>query len=191
MRWILAFLLLTFASLAAATEPIETREEALAEDAVQYAAQFRCPADEALEAARGTASQRRSHRCDRTRIRRPTGRESRSSTRRNIASWSLLTGSSPVAEPGRRRVCQSFSGPAPGATHAQAVAALRRHLIDFSSELPGARGAGYDQRTGEVVLLVTPRGRVAPRRRRHPRPRRASRRRAGARGHQSSSSNRT
>ena len=39
-------------------------------------------------------------------------------------------------------------------THAQAVAAMRRHLIDFRSELPGARGAGYDQRTGEVVLLI-------------------------------------
>ena len=42
------------------------------------------------------------------------------------------------------------------ATHAQAIAAMRRHLIDLRSELPGARGAGYDQRTGEVVLLVRP-----------------------------------
>jgi hypothetical protein len=33
---------------------------------------------------------------------------------------------------------------------------MRKHLIDLRSELPGARGAGYDQRTGEVVLLVTP-----------------------------------
>lgn len=33
--------------------------------------------------------------------------------------------------------------------------AMRRHLIDLRSELPGARGAGYDQWTGEVVLLVT------------------------------------
>lgn len=40
------------------------------------------------------------------------------------------------------------------ATHAQAILALRRHLIDLRSELPGARGAGYDQRTGEIVLLV-------------------------------------
>jgi streptogrisin C len=31
---------------------------------------------------------------------------------------------------------------------------MRRHLIDLRSELPGARGAGYDQRTGEVVLLI-------------------------------------
>lgn len=42
------------------------------------------------------------------------------------------------------------------ATHAQAIAALKRHLIDLRSELPGARGAGYDQRTGEIVLLVRP-----------------------------------
>jgi hypothetical protein len=41
------------------------------------------------------------------------------------------------------------------ATHAQAITALRKHLIDFRSDLPNARGAGYDQRTGEVVLLVT------------------------------------
>jgi hypothetical protein len=40
------------------------------------------------------------------------------------------------------------------ATREQAIAAMRRHLIDLRSELPGARGAGYDQRTGEVVLLV-------------------------------------
>jgi hypothetical protein len=40
------------------------------------------------------------------------------------------------------------------ATREQAVAAMRKHLIDFRAELPGARGAGYDQRTGEVVLLV-------------------------------------
>jgi hypothetical protein len=33
---------------------------------------------------------------------------------------------------------------------------MRKHLIDVRRDLPGARGAGYDQRTGEVVLLVTP-----------------------------------
>jgi hypothetical protein len=41
------------------------------------------------------------------------------------------------------------------ATHAEAVTAMRKHLIDVRTELPGMRGAGYDQRTGEVVLLVT------------------------------------
>jgi hypothetical protein len=33
--------------------------------------------------------------------------------------------------------------------------ALRKHLIDLHVDLPNARGAGYDQRTGEVVLLIT------------------------------------
>ena len=32
---------------------------------------------------------------------------------------------------------------------------MRKHLIDLRADLPNARGAGYDQRTGEVVLLVT------------------------------------
>jgi streptogrisin C len=41
------------------------------------------------------------------------------------------------------------------ATRAQAILAMRQHLIDLRKDLPGARGAGYDQRTGEVVLLVT------------------------------------
>ena len=67
----------------------------------------------------------------------------------------LLTGSTPVPNRAVAGVPVIFRTGA-GATHAQAVAALRRHLIDFRSELPGARGAGYDQRTGEVVLLVTP-----------------------------------
>ena len=40
------------------------------------------------------------------------------------------------------------------ATREQAIAAMRAHLIDLRSELPGERGVGYDQRTGEVVLLV-------------------------------------
>jgi len=46
MRWILALLLLV--SGAALAQPVETRDEALAEDAAQYAGQFRVPADEAL-----------------------------------------------------------------------------------------------------------------------------------------------
>ncbi|MEO7277568.1 MAG: hypothetical protein ABIW33_06055, partial [Sphingomicrobium sp.] len=40
------------------------------------------------------------------------------------------------------------------ATRAQAVMAMRRHLIDLRRDLPGSRGAGFDQRTGQVVLLV-------------------------------------
>ncbi|MGZ2411247.1 streptogrisin C [Sphingomonas sp. F9_3S_D5_B_2] len=69
----------------------------------------------------------------------------------------LLTGDEPVAS----RMIQAGGSDVPvvfrtgaRATHAQAITALRRHLIDLRSEMPGARGAGYDQRTGEVVLLV-------------------------------------
>ena len=57
---------------------------------------------------------------------------------------------------------------------------MRRHLIDLRAELPGARGAGYDQRTGEVVLLVPSADAQTIRHRRDPRPRRAARRRSGA-----------
>lgn len=65
----------------------------------------------------------------------------------------LLTGNDPVADRSAAGVPIIFRTGA-RATHDQAIAALRRHLIDLRSELPGARGAGYDQRTGEVVLLV-------------------------------------
>ena len=66
----------------------------------------------------------------------------------------LLTGSEPVSDR------QAFGVPivfrtGARATHADAIAAMRKHLIDFRNDLPGMRGAGYDQRTGEVVLLIT------------------------------------
>lgn len=69
----------------------------------------------------------------------------------------LLTGTEPVASrtlhvAGSDVPVQFQTGAR--ATHAEAIAAMRRHLIDLRSELPGARGAGYDQHTGEVVLLV-------------------------------------
>src|SRR5204862_1506376 len=66
----------------------------------------------------------------------------------------LLTGEQPVAERNADGVPIIFKTGAK-ATHAQAVDALHKHLIDLRSDLPNARGAGYDQRTGEVVLLVT------------------------------------
>lgn len=65
----------------------------------------------------------------------------------------LLTGSDPVADRSAAGVPIVFRTGAK-ATRAQAIAAMRKHLIDLRNELPGERGAGYDQRTGEVVLLV-------------------------------------
>lgn len=66
----------------------------------------------------------------------------------------LLTGSDPVPDRMAAGIPIIFRTGAK-ATRAQAVAAMRRHLIDVRTELPGMRGAGYDQRTGEIVLLVT------------------------------------
>ena len=95
----------------------------------------------------------------------------------------LLTGSDPVADRSASGVPIVFKTGA-RATREQAIAAMRAHLIDLRSELPGERGVGYDQRTGEVVLLVRNARRAEVRTRRDPGPRRAAERRAGARGDQ-------
>lgn len=65
----------------------------------------------------------------------------------------LLTGSEPVTDRTAVGIPIVFRTGA-RATHEQAIQALRKHLIDLRDELPGARGAGYDQRTGEIVLLI-------------------------------------
>ena len=107
-------------------------------------------------AAEGAAGQRR-RRPTQSRANSPTGlRESRSSMRPSYRIVVLLTGPSRwrTAAPA---ACQSSSGPAPRRPTPRRSPRMRKHLIDFRTDLPDARGAGYDQRTGEVVLLVTPR----------------------------------
>jgi hypothetical protein len=153
MRLLFAFLILSLAT-GAATQPVQTRSEALAEDAIQYAAQFRVSPDEAFRRLKGqqesvAATDAIAHEfADRL-----AGISVEHAPEYRIVV--LLTGSAAVADRVAAGVPVVFRTGAK-ATHAQAVAAMRRHLIDFRSELPGARGAGYDQRTGEVVLLVTP-----------------------------------
>jgi hypothetical protein len=153
MRWILAILLLSLATVAVA-QPLETRGQALEEDAIQYAGQFRVTADEALRRLKAqqessAATQAIAHEfADRL-----AGISIENAPIYRIVV--LLTGSEPVADRSAAGVPIVFRTGA-RTTHGEAVAAMRRHLIDFRSELPGARGAGYDQRTGEVVLLVTP-----------------------------------
>jgi streptogrisin C len=152
MRW-LFLLSLAFAS-AAAAQPVQTREQALEEDAVQYASQFQVSPDEALRRLKAQQDS----------VAAMDGIAHEFASR--LAGISiehhpdyrivvLLTGSEPVADRQAAGVPIVFRTGAK-ATHAQAIAAMRRHLIDFRSEIPGARGAGYDQRTGEVVLLITP-----------------------------------
>lgn len=137
----------------AAAQPVATRAQALAEDAAQYAARFAVSPDEA--ARRLKAQQASVAATDAIAAEfadRLAGIAVDNEPDYRIVV--LLTGDAPVAErdaDGARITFQTGAR----ATHAQAVAALRKHLIDARTELPGMRGAGYDQRTGEIVLLVT------------------------------------
>ena len=137
----------------AAAQPVETRQQALAEDAVQYAARFAVSPDEAL---RRLKAQQASVAATDSIAREFEGRLAGISIDHgpDYRIVVLLTGAEPVAERSADGVPIVFRTGAK-ATHAEAVAALRRHLIDVRTELPGMRGAGYDQRTGEIVLLVT------------------------------------
>jgi streptogrisin C len=139
----------------AVAQPVLTQAEALAEDAAQYAAQHGVSGDEALRrmeaqqqsvAATDAIAQEFSSRLAGISI--DHGPQYRILV--------LLTGNEPVADRMAAGVPIVFRTGA-RATRAQAIAAMRKHLIDFRSALPAARGAGYDQRTGEVVLLITSR----------------------------------
>ena len=152
MRWLLVPLLLLEAAKAAA-QPVQTQADALADDAIQYAAQFGVTADEALRRLKAQqASVAVTDAIAREFADRLAGIsiEHRPSYRIVV----LLTGSHPVPDRDGAGIPIVFRTGAK-ATHAEALAAMRKHLIDFRTDLPNARGAGYDQRTGEVVLLVT------------------------------------
>jgi len=152
MKRLILLLLLSLATTARA-QPVQTLAESLAEDAVQYAAQFGVSPDEALR---------------RLRAQQETVTTTDAITKEFAARLAgisidhspdyrivvLLTGTEPIADRSAAGVPIIFRTGAK-ATRDQAIAAMRKHLIDLRSELPGARGAGYDQRTGEIVLLVT------------------------------------
>jgi hypothetical protein len=151
MRWLAALLVLL--ATGAAAQPVLTQDQALSEDSVQYAAQFGVSPDEAL---RRLKAQQESVPATDSIAREFVGRLAGISVehRPDYRIVVLLTGSEPVADRSAAGVPIVFRTGAK-ATHAQAIAALRKHLIDLRADLPNARGAGYDQRTGEVVLLVT------------------------------------
>ena len=152
MRLIFFLLLLIFSN-AAAAQRVLTQTEALTEDAVQYAGQFGVTADEALRRLRAQqASAAVTDAIAQEFASRLAGISIEHSPVYRIVV--LLTGGEPVPDRSADGVPVVFRTGAK-ATHAEALAALRKHLIDFRTDLPGARGAGYDQRTGEVVLLVT------------------------------------
>jgi streptogrisin C len=137
----------------ASAQPVKTQTEALADDAAQYAAQFRVPADEALRRLKvQQESVAATDAITREFASRLAGISLEHSPEYRIIV--LLTGNESVTDRSAAGVPIVFRTGAK-ATRAQAIAAMRKHLIDLRAELPGSRGAGYDQRTGEVVLLVT------------------------------------
>lgn len=152
--WRLLALLLSVFPLAATAQPVQSANQALGEDAVQYAGQFGVTPAEALRRLKAQQdSVAATDAIAREFAERLAGISIEHRPEYRIVV--LLTGVEPVPDRSAAGVPIVFRTGAK-ATHAQAVAAMRRHLIDFRTELPGARGAGYDQRTGEVVLLVTP-----------------------------------
>jgi streptogrisin C len=152
MRAILFFLLLALSG-AVAAQRVQTQTEALTDDAIQYSGQFGVTPAEALRRLRAQqASAAITDAIAQEFASRLAGISIEHVPEYRIVV--LLTGSEPVADRSTAGVPIIFRSGAK-ATHAEAVAALRKHLIDFRTDLPGARGAGYDQRTGEVVLLVT------------------------------------
>lgn len=136
----------------AAPPHVMISSEAIAEDAAQYAVRFAVPNEEAARRLRAQQSTARVTDAIAGEFRqRLAGIAIEHAPQYRIVV--LLTGTEPVAERSAAGVPIVFRIGAK-ATREQAIAAMRRHLIDLRAELPGARGAGYDQRTGEVVLLV-------------------------------------
>ena len=157
MKRLFALVLFAFAATSAAAQPVvQTQAQALAQDAHIYAAQHHVSDDEAVRRLR--AQQTSVAATDAIRAEfasRLAGISIEHEPAYRIVV--LLTGPDPVPE--RTISARGMDVPVvfrtgARATHEQAVAAMRKHLIDLRTELPGERGAGYDQRTGEVVLLV-------------------------------------
>ena len=152
MRWLIALLLLACAATAPA-QSVQTQAEALAEDAAQYAAQFQVSPAEALRRLKAQQdSVAATDSIAREFADRLAGISIEHSPTFRIVV--LLTGDLAVPDRTAAGVPIVFLTN-PNATQAQALRALRKHLIDLRADLPNARGAGYDQHTGEVVLLVT------------------------------------
>src|SRR5262249_2511664 len=148
----IVLLLLALATRAEA-EPVQSQAESLAEDSVQYAAQFGVSPDEALRRLRfQQETVATTDAIAKEFAARLAGISIEHSPDYRIVV--LLTGTEPVSDRSAAGVPIIFRTGAK-ATRDQAIAAMRKHLIDLRSGLPGARGAGYDQRTGEVVLLVS------------------------------------
>ncbi|MEO5773090.1 MAG: hypothetical protein ABIQ32_03095 [Sphingomicrobium sp.] len=146
-----------FAAGAIAQEPVQTPEQSLAQDAVEFARERVIPSDEAEQRLRALDQSV------------PATDRLREEFRSRLAGLSvehdpvdrivvLLTGTELIAD----RVISAAGIDIPvqfrtgaRATRDQVVEAMRRFQPALREQLPNGRGFGLDQRTGELVLLVT------------------------------------
>ena len=138
MRWLFLALLL-FASAGPAA-PALTRKQAISEDAVQYAAKFGVPVEEAVRRLRAQeASVEETNAIAREFAGRVAGISIEHAPEYRIVI--LLTGAAPVTPRTVAGVPVVFRTGAI-ATHDQANTALKRHLSDLRADLANPRGAG-------------------------------------------------
>ncbi|MBV8685913.1 MAG: hypothetical protein JOZ90_00405 [Alphaproteobacteria bacterium] len=142
---------------AAQPAPVQTHEEALAQDAAEYAVRYDVPADEAArrlraQAAAGPAVARLAERY-RSRL-AGIFVEHRPDYRITF----LLTGDRPVRAraiaAGGEKVPVAFRTGA-AATRAQVVAAIRERGQAIRAAVRGTRGMGADPRTGALVVMLS------------------------------------
>jgi hypothetical protein len=146
------------AQAAQAVPAIQTAEEALTQDAAEYARMRSVTMEEALRRLRAQEDSV------------ATTERLRLALRERVAGISiehhpqyrirvLLTGTAPVAN----QAALAAGSPVPvvfqlgaASTREQIIAAMRLHQPTLRAELPKARGMGLDSRTGELVLLIAP-----------------------------------
>jgi hypothetical protein len=138
--------------------PLQSEEEALRQDAGEYAARYGVGLDEAMRRLRAQEeSLAETDRLQRVHARRLAGLfiEHRPDYRIVV----LLTGSKRVRDrailAGGKTVPVVFRTGA-RASREELLKALGRHAGKVRSLLPGAQGMGLDPRTGELVLMVRP-----------------------------------
>lgn len=157
MRTLFVFLLAAFAAAAAAQAPVQSADEALAQDSAEYARQHGVGPEEALRRLR--AQEETVGATDRLRKRyakRLAGISIDHSPDYRIVV--LLTGSKAVRDQaiaaGGLSVPVTFRTGAP-ATGKRIVEAIRKRGDEIRAAFPAARGMGLDPRTGELVLMLS------------------------------------
>lgn len=147
------------AGSAAAAQPaaeVQSAEEAIAEDAAQYAGRHSVPLAEAVRRLRAQEeSVAVSDRIAAALRHRLAGISIQHQPQYRLVV--LLTGTEPVAN----QAALAAGTPVPvvfqlgaAATRDQIVAAMRTHQPTLRAELPNQRGMGFDPATGELVLFV-------------------------------------